>query len=213
LTTRYAYLGNGPIQIAKTLLTHAGSVLKQHVLEHDHLFYLRLLLTPVGYLPILAPWVMVLALPSLAINLLSTDPNMYSGLFQYNAEIVPVLIFATIEAIVLLIWLTQWVVRKVHKASEKIEVDKERVTRRGYGPRWVHGFLLLVLIVYVLFNTVRANARTANMPFGQGFSWPHITAHTQLAQHFIDLIPPTASIRPGATYQRPCLHLSVPLRR
>jgi hypothetical protein len=46
----------------------------------------------------------------------------------------------------------------------------------------------------VLFNNVRANARTANMPFGQGFSWPQITAHTQLAQHFIDLIPPTASV-------------------
>ena len=194
LTSRYTYLGNGPIQIAKTLLTHAGSILKQHVLEHDHFFYLRLLLTPVGYLAILVPWVLVLALPSLALNLLSTDPNMHSGLYQYNAEIVPVLIFATIEAIVLLIWLTQWVVRKVQRARKEIEVEQKSVSRSGYVPRRVHGLLLLVLMVYVLFNAVRANSHTANMPFGQGFSWPQITAHTQLAQHFIGLIPPTASV-------------------
>ena len=32
------------------------------------------------------------------------------------------------------------------------------------------------------------------MPFGQGFVWPQVTAHTALAQHFIDMIPANASV-------------------
>jgi hypothetical protein len=32
---------------------------------------------------------------------------MYSGLFHYNAEVVPILILATIEAMALILWLAQ----------------------------------------------------------------------------------------------------------
>jgi hypothetical protein len=32
------------------------------------------------------------------------------------------------------------------------------------------------------------------MPFSVGFEWPQLTPHTLLAQHFIDMIPPTASV-------------------
>ena len=56
------------------------------------------LLAPAGYLPVLAPWILVLAAPTLALNLFSSNPGMYSGRFQYNAEIVPILVFAAIEA-------------------------------------------------------------------------------------------------------------------
>ena len=109
LASRYTYLGSSPLKIVLNVLTHPVSMLKQHVLDHSHLYYLRFLLTPAGYLPILAPWVMVLALPTLALNLFSSDPGMYSGLYQYSAEIVPVLIFSTIEAIVLILWLAHWI--------------------------------------------------------------------------------------------------------
>jgi uncharacterized membrane protein len=94
LASRYAYLGQGPVEIVRTVLSHPFKLLSQHVLEQTHRQYLRLLLAHVGYLPLLAPWLLVLALPSMAINLLSTDPNQYLGYYQYSAEIVPVLIFA-----------------------------------------------------------------------------------------------------------------------
>ncbi|HCJ35436.1 MAG TPA: hypothetical protein DIU08_06255, partial [Ktedonobacter sp.] len=56
--------------------------------------------------------------------------------------------------------------------------------------------LLVVLLAYVLFSTVKADAFNSNMPLGQGFHWPstQITAHTKLAQHFIDMIPRDASV-------------------
>src|SRR2546425_8196291 len=108
LISRYASLGSNPLAIAKTLLLHPYGVLRVYVFDPYHQLYLRILLSPAGYLPLLAPWVFVLAVPGLAVNLLSADPNMHSGFFQYNAEIVPVLIFSTIEAIAIITWVPQW---------------------------------------------------------------------------------------------------------
>jgi uncharacterized membrane protein len=196
LASRYAYLGHDPLQIARNIVLHPLGILKQHVLDHSHNYYLRLLLNPAGYLPLLAPWVFVLALPTLALNLLSSDQNMYSGLFQYNAEIVPVVIFSTIEAIVLIIWLTQWLLAQVRLSSGKSQESSNPAVRTRNVQRWVSPALLAVLLAYVLFSTVKADTFNSNMPFGQGFHWPatQITAHTELAQRFIGMIPQDASV-------------------
>ncbi len=68
------------------------------LLHAAHMHYLRDLLAPAGYLPLLAPWVLILASSTLALNLLSSTPNMYSGDFQYNAEIIPILIFSSMAS-------------------------------------------------------------------------------------------------------------------
>src|SRR2546421_10959096 len=57
LASRYAYLGNGPVEILRNFILHPKSLIYQHVLEHSHRLYLRILLAPVGYLPLLAPWI------------------------------------------------------------------------------------------------------------------------------------------------------------
>ncbi|MDQ6660148.1 MAG: DUF2079 domain-containing protein, partial [Chloroflexota bacterium] len=194
LQTRYTYLGKGPVEIAKTVLLHPGMIIKGHILEKDHIFYLRLLLTPAGYLPLLAPWVLVLAAPSLLLNLLSSDANQYSGMFQYNAEIVPILIFSTIEAIVLIVWVAQWVITRFNAWREKSKGNATFSVRMPGVYRWVHIGLVLVLIAYALFNTMRADATTSIVPFGSGFSWPQETAHTRLATSFIRMIPADASV-------------------
>jgi uncharacterized membrane protein len=194
LAARYASLGNSPLGVAKTILLHPIYILKHYVLEHNHLFYLRVLLTPAGYLPLLAPWVLVLALPTIALNLLSSYPNMYSGLYQYSAEIVPVLVFSTVEAIVLIIWVAHWCIARIRKRSEwAVPADNPQV-RPGRANRWLHATLLAVLLGFVLVNVVRADYARSPMPFAQGFHWPVRTAHSGMAQHFIDMIPPEASV-------------------
>src|SRR6266699_2631288 len=194
LTARYTDLGNSPLGIAKTILLHPIYILKHYVLEHNHFFYIRVLLTPAGYLPLLAPWVLVLALPTIALNLLSSYPNMYSGLYQYNAEIVPVLVFSTIEAIVLIIWVAQWCIARIHQRSQQALPAENEAVRTRRVDYWIHGSLLAVLLVFVMVNAVRADYARSPMPFAQGFHWPVRTAHTHLAQHFIDMIPPDASV-------------------
>ncbi|WP_376797105.1 DUF2079 domain-containing protein [Thermogemmatispora sp.] len=207
LASRYAHLGNGPVDIAKNILLHPLAILKQYVFERQHFFYLRQVLSPTGYLPLLAPWVLVLALPTLALNLLSSKPDMYSGLYHYNAEIVPVLIFASIEAVVVIGWLAQWLLRRVRALGSKLMAAwgswRARLAARerradlsgSHGHlSWGQLALLALLTSYLLVSVVRADNTHGTMPFSPGFEWPVINAHTRLAERFIQMIPPTASV-------------------
>src|SRR5205823_4455174 len=153
LVSRYAYLGSGPVEIVRNILLHPFSLLYQHVLEHTHRQYLRIVLAPVGYLPLLAPWVLVLAVPSLAINLFSSDPNQYLGIFQYNAEIVPILIFSTIEAIVVIIWALQWFINLIHERNElqQNQPGEQSLASTRSLDHWLRPVMLIILIGFVLF--------------------------------------------------------------
>ena len=196
LASRYAYLGSGPVEIVRNILLHPKSLISQHVLERYHLLYLRILLAPVGYLPLLAPWILVLAVPSLAFNLFSSDPNQYLGVFHYSAEIVPVLIFATIEAIVVILWVLQWFLNRIR---ERKEYQQEQPGEQSVASTRRLGLLLrpitlIILIGFVLFNVVRENYPYGSLPISRGFSWPQVTTHDTMAQRFIDLIPSSASV-------------------
>ena len=196
LASRYAYLGRGPVEIVRNILLHPKSLISQHVLERYHLQYLRILLAPVGYLPLLAPWILVLAVPSLALNLFSSDPNQYLGVFHYSAEIVPVLIFATIEAIVVILWILQGFLnsireRKEYQQNQPGEQSVASTRRLGLLLRPI---TLILLIGFVLFNVVREDYPYGSLPISRGFSWPQVTTHDTTAQRFIDMIPSSASV-------------------
>ncbi len=196
LASRYAYLGKGPVEIVRNILLHPRSLIYQHVLERSHRLYLRILLAPVGYLPLLAPWILVLAVPSIAINLFSSDPNQYLGVFHYSAEIVPILIFATIEAIVVILWALQWFMNHIRERNEhqqKQSGEQSMASSRRIG-RLLRPISLIILIGFALFNVVREDYPYGSLPFSRGFSWPQVTAHVTLAQRFIDMIPASASV-------------------
>ncbi|MBX5449831.1 DUF2079 domain-containing protein [Thermogemmatispora sp.] len=212
LASRWSEYGDSPLEVALTILQHPLQVVREHVLEAQHLLYLQKLLTPAGYLPLLAPWVLVLASPTLALNLLSSSPNMYSGRYQYNAEIVPILIFATIEATVLLLWLLRQLVAWGSHQWERLvrrgallaaETIGERPfvwpLRRVEWQLWpmLRALFLLLLLSYVMLHAVKATARYdvySAMPYAAGFIWPVQDAHDRLAYHFLQEIPPEASV-------------------
>ncbi len=205
LASRYSYLGNNIVQVVVNVLTHPVSMIKAHVLEASHSQYLRDLLAPAGYLPLLAPWILVLAAPTLALNLFSSNPGMYSGRYQYNAEIVPILIFATIEATVLIVWATRWLLmmmvserRAVHVQEEEPAVPSPSGWRHGVSPALLVrvGVLGLVLCFMLarLYVTTSAYNGYNPIPYSRGFLWPHVTAHNRLASHFLNEIPATASV-------------------
>lgn len=202
LTSRYSYLGNSPVQAALTILTHPIGIIKEHVLEPGHRLYLRQLLAQAGYLPLLAPWVLVLATPTLVLNLLSSDPNMYSGRFQYNAEIIPILIFASIEATVLIVWMVRWLmvglsVKRENQSSESTARPLP-VRARALSPAFlVQATILALVLCYMLarvfVSTTEYNVYSA-MPYARGFIWPKVTTHNRLASHFLKQIPADASV-------------------
>ncbi|HEU0002168.1 MAG TPA: DUF2079 domain-containing protein [Ktedonobacteraceae bacterium] len=224
LGSRYAYLGSGPLQILRNIVTHPLSLLYQHVLEHSHRQYIIILLAPAAFLPLLAPWVLMLAVPSIAINLFSSDPNQYLGIFHYSAEIVPVLVFSTIEAMVFIVWLVKWYTRqlrearasaapKAEQASGDSQGEGKRESRRDQGDRkgrpynttgqpvgmyrfarWAQPVGLCVLLGLALFAVVHEDFTYGAMPFSRGFGWPNVTAHDQLAGRIENMIPASASV-------------------
>lgn len=121
--SRYAYLGSGPIEIVIFILSHPLSVLRDHVFDPDGRLYLRSLLSGAGYLPIFSPLVLVLALPIVALNILSSNDTMRSGEYQYNAEIVPFLVLAAIESVAFLVAATDaaWIDSRIAPLRDRLQ--------------------------------------------------------------------------------------------
>ena len=219
LASRYSDLGDSPVDAIHSFIVHPIEALKQNVFEAERLFYLRALVTPAGLLPLFSPWILILALPTLAINLLSSNDQMHSGLafYHYDAEIVPILIFATIETIVLLLFLCQILYARVTQGRAVVNEKHEDETRRQPGgiigvraflagdggqPRGVVDArfarvkvgLLALLVVYLLALVIHYDTLQGPMPISKEFQWPAVTSHEILAQEFIKAIPSTASV-------------------
>jgi uncharacterized membrane protein len=207
LISRYSDVGESPLGLLKSMLFHPRTFLATYVQEKDHFAYIHTLLGPAGYLPgrngdpifylaLLAPWIIVLALPSILINLVSSNPQMYSGLFQYSAEIVPVVMFAVIESLVLIMWLCRLCIIGVQRAKQRRAqaafVFTPRVEKRV---QVVSTGLLVLLSIGMLVSVTRSDYYFhGQLPFAQGFSWPQSSSHVALAQRFIDLVPAQASV-------------------
>jgi uncharacterized membrane protein len=207
LASRYTYLGAGPLQIALNILTHPVSIIKEEVLEPYHVLYLRKLLAPMGYLPLLAPWVLVLATPTLALNMLSSSTNMISGNYQYNAEIIPILIFASIEATVLIVWFARQLMVNFfeeHESQEHNLTTKAPFAwRRALSPPYlIQAGVLALVLCYMLMRvyTITTLYDVYNvMPYAPGVQWPQVTPHDKLAARFLSKIPADASVSAQTT--------------
>ncbi|HET8852827.1 MAG TPA: DUF2079 domain-containing protein [Ktedonobacteraceae bacterium] len=93
---RYESLGSSPGAAILNLLLHPWLLLSMYI-TFDRFFYLAGLLRSSGFLALLALEWLLPALPSVAINILSTDPTLYSGVYHYNAIIIPFIMLAAIH--------------------------------------------------------------------------------------------------------------------
>ena len=196
---RYAYLGHPPVSAMLYLLTHLPQVLREHVLTHEGIYYLRVLLSPAAYLAIFSPLALIIAGPALGINLLSSDKSMHSGYYQYNAEIVPVLIFAAIEGVAVLSVLLAWAYRRL------LPVVEARLAGRKASSRWApvlrRGRMVPISRVAIVGLTVLAltfgfheQHQRGFSPIATGFEWPQVTAHDRLGERIAAMIPANASV-------------------
>jgi uncharacterized membrane protein len=93
---RYAWLGSSAGAATANLATHPWLVLQTLLTSPARLGYLGSILLIGGGLSIFAPFLWLAALPELAVNLLSSHAEQYSGFFQYNATLIPYLMAAGI---------------------------------------------------------------------------------------------------------------------
>ncbi|HEX8727859.1 MAG TPA: DUF2079 domain-containing protein, partial [Ktedonobacterales bacterium] len=92
---RYSWLGRTPLEALVNAITKPWIVLG-YLLVPGRLGYLAIVLRSAGGLGLLAPPLLLAALPDLAVNLLSSHTEQYSGFFQYNAIILPYLVGAAV---------------------------------------------------------------------------------------------------------------------
>jgi uncharacterized membrane protein len=148
-----------------------------------HRYYTRLFWNA-GAVGILAPWMLVLALPAVLLNAISDVPAQYSAWHQYNTDIAPFLLVALLEGIVVIVnflptlrhWLT--VLWKRHFQ---------------YAPMQSAALVALSvpLSLMISFNGASLTMNALNDVVAD---WPLATAHTRLLPQMLKLIPATASV-------------------
>jgi uncharacterized membrane protein len=95
---RWGRLGASVSEIVLGMLAQPGEVLGT-VLTLARLRYLVAVLAPWAFLPVLGPLALVPTLPTLAANLLSTDPVTFHHRTQYNGYLLPFLALAAIAGV------------------------------------------------------------------------------------------------------------------
>jgi len=93
---RYESLGSSPGEAIINIILHPWLLFTTFI-TLDRFYYLASLLRSTGFFALLGPEWFLLALPGLAENILSTDTLTYSGVYHYNAAIVPFVMLAAIH--------------------------------------------------------------------------------------------------------------------
>ncbi len=94
----YNAYGESVSEIVTNFIAHP-SVICNALTSEDNRGYILDLLKPVACLAALAPEILVIALPSLLLNMLSNRANMHTVYYQYNALIIPFIFVALISGI------------------------------------------------------------------------------------------------------------------
>ena len=128
---RYSEVGGSVAGIVKTAFTHPGRIVHAAFGARD-LRYVVELTAPLAGLCLLAPLVLVAALPELALNLLSATPTQTSIHFHYTAGLIPVLLIAAVLGAKRL---SRWVVPVATVAVVAALVGNYRL---GPIPGWRH---------------------------------------------------------------------------
>jgi hypothetical protein len=94
---RYTYLGNSPSEIASNLINNPAIILSP-IFSMNSLWYLIMLLLPVGFISILKPKILLIGLPIFLQNVLSNFSPQTTICWHYVSVLVFVIIIAAIYA-------------------------------------------------------------------------------------------------------------------
>jgi uncharacterized membrane protein len=162
---RYSEVGGSAGGIVKTTVTHPIRIAEAAFSSRD-LHYLLQLVAPLAGLCLLAPLLLVAALPELALNLLSSTTTQTSIHFHYTAGLIPPLIIAAVFGAKRI---GRWAVPVAMLVVVAALVGNYRL---GPIPGWRH------------------------VPGGQQFQAmaQHVSEHDRIAERALSLIPSSAVV-------------------
>jgi uncharacterized membrane protein len=202
-------LGHSPVTDRfDVLFQHPFSTLLVVLLDPQRYAYMAGLFAQTGFLALLSPWMLAILAPNIAVNVLSSNPNMYSGSAQYNVYMAPFLVVGAMDGLVRLRqWLpgtVPWVERHSHRLApalyqtifprvaagvHHLRLAYPTVARRLTGATLVPA--LLVVLCSLGFQ--QSLWRDYDQYAAHGW-WPSASAHTCLAYDLLAMIPPHVSV-------------------
>jgi uncharacterized membrane protein len=191
---RYDHLGSSPIEIALNMFLQPHLFLN-HLQEVEALDYLRLLLAPTAFTALFNPMTLLLALPSLGINLFSNFPPMQRvNSLIYAAPIVPTIIISSIYGVANLKRGLTWAYQRLNQ-----QTNTPRIPRITYYALRITFYVLrltpLLLGALILTTTFIYQADYGYLPGGGQFrGWEEVTAHHRRAAQIFAQVPPEAAL-------------------
>ena len=180
---RFGALGDGFGDVARSLLTRPGLVLRV-ASEPLRVQYMLKLLAPVGFLALAGPEILLLGLPLLLANLLSGYPFQYSGQLHYSAPLAAYAVFGAIVG-------SQRIRRLIRRTVAGLRLRRLRRLHLAYVP------LVVWLLAWSLVSQIAWGYTPISARFGD--SWPAVTAHHRLLDRFLAQIPPDAAVSTTST--------------
>lgn len=164
---RYGYLGSSLSEVAANIFIHPGLVLKSLLIKKK-IFAVLEVLMPFGFLSLLELPVLLIALPSILINLLSDYEFMYNSGTRYLAP-----------------WISFIVISAIFGMSKILNMVNDPAAReRRFRRLSIFLLILMILVSLVIDNT----------PFRIGFKYPKINEHQRIIMSMVKEIPLDASV-------------------
>jgi uncharacterized membrane protein len=138
---RYEIYGSTPASAIINLLFHPWLLFTQ-ILTLERIYYLFSLLRSTGFLALLAPEWLLPALPKLVSNFISTNEPNYSGVYHYNAAIIPFVLLAAIHGTRRLIFFWQRWSKRLFRPGEVEALTGQPAPDTSHDPypvAWIPG--------------------------------------------------------------------------
>ena len=140
---RYESLGSSPGEAIINIILHPWLLFTTFI-TLDRFYYMASILRSTGFLALLAPEWLLVSLPGLAENVLSTDSLTYSGVYHYNAAIIPFVMIAAIHGTqrFLAIW-RGWRGEKCDESAAQSQIEEEdgrvahALAKKKFSPGWL----------------------------------------------------------------------------
>ncbi len=170
---RYDHLGDSPLGIVGNLFARPGLFVAQ-LRAVGAGEYIRLLLTPTAFTALFSPLALLLALPSLGINLLSSFPPMQRvNSLIYAAPIIPAVMIGSIYGV----------------------ANLKRLWGRVYRGEQAGSWFNLAVGGLLLAGSLAYHLQYGYLPGGGQFrGWEQVTAHHRRLEQVAAQIPPGAAL-------------------
>ena len=193
----------GPDGLKLTNLPLLLAAAARNLLTWETARYLTGMLWPMAFLS-LAGWpVLLIAVPSIALNLLSDNPTQHVLGRHYAAPIAPVVAIAAVMGIATICRQLSVIRHQSSAVTRQLGTDSHRPSPVFRLPSFV--FHPSSFATLVLLASLAAQWEHGFTPLARDYDPPQLTAHHRLLARFLAQIPPDASV---STQQNLNPHLS-----